>query len=86
MCTYITDHVKVEGSGKGGGTWRRLEDASIYFDHPSHIALEHSLNIDFFEESADPSTRIGLELSASSARELANTILAVLDKAPPGLI
>ena len=47
MCTYLTEQIKVAGSGKGADGWFGLTDASVYFDHPVHASAEHSLNIDF---------------------------------------
>lgn len=86
MCTYITENVKMQGSGKGANGWFKVSDASVYFDHPVHAQLEHSLNIDFLQPDMGPSARLAVELSASSARDLAEAILATLDHVPEGLI
>lgn len=85
MCTYITETLPVVGSGKGRTDWLRLHEASVYFDHPVHAGAEHTLNIDLRDPAGGPSARVALELSASSARRLAETILHTLDTAPPGL-
>ena len=47
MCTYVTENVAVSGSAKGPEGWFGLSRATVYFDHPYHAPLEHSLNIDF---------------------------------------
>ena len=47
MCTYLTEKMDVEGSGKGAAGWFTLSQASVYFDHPQHAPAEHTLNIDF---------------------------------------
>jgi hypothetical protein len=47
MCTYITELVTIEGSGKGTAGWFDLTDASVYLDHPVAAQAEHGLNIDF---------------------------------------
>lgn len=80
MCTYVTESVVMQGSGKGPDGWFKLEQASVYFDHPVHLGLEHSLNIDFINPGAGAGKRVAVELSAESARELAETILKVIDR------
>lgn len=77
MCTMITQSVKIEGSGKHNNEWIRLEQANISFDHPFHAPYEHTLNIDF----VNATQRIAVELSETAARDLAKTILAVLQQA-----
>src|SRR5450631_4197464 len=57
MCTYLTEQIKVAGSGKGADGWFGLTDASVYFDHPVHASAEHSLNIDFLNPGQGPSAR-----------------------------
>ena len=54
MCTYLTEQIKVTGSGKGADGWFGLTDASVYFDHPVHAPAEHSLNIDFLNPGPGP--------------------------------
>jgi Family of unknown function (DUF6295) len=78
MCSYITERTAVTGSGKGATGWFRLSHANVYFDHPYHAPLEHSLNIDFVDEAAGPSARVAVELSAESARALIRSIEAAL--------
>jgi hypothetical protein len=86
MCTYLTETIKITGSGKGAEGWFSVSDASVYFDHPVHAMAEHTLNIDFRNPAGGPSARVAVELSAESARELARAILLTLDSAPPGLV
>ncbi len=64
MCTYITETAKVVGSAKGPKGWMRIETANIYFDHPFHAPLDHSLNIDFVGEVEGSMQRVAVELSA----------------------
>jgi len=81
MCTYITEHVAVAGSGKGTAAWFPLTEATVYLDHPQDAAGEHTLNVDFLNPARGPSARVAVELTPSSARALAEAILATL---PPG--
>jgi hypothetical protein len=85
MCTYRTERVAMDGSGKGAAGWFTLTDATVYFDHPVHAPMAHSLNVDFLNPSAGPSARVGVELTVQSARALATAILATLDSVPEGL-
>jgi len=86
VCTYLTEKVSISGSGKGPSGWFTLTDASVYFDHPVHAQAGHTLNIDFLAPGAGPSARVAVELTAESARALAQAIQATLDSAPPGLV
>ena len=81
MCTMIVEKVKVDGSGKGATGWFKLEQANVSYDHPFNAPMEHALNIDFVDQSQGLENRVAVELSERAARELARTILAVLDQA-----
>jgi hypothetical protein len=84
MCTMISQQIQVSGSGKGASGWFKLGQASVSYDHPFDAPLEHALNIDFGDGSLGPGKRVAVELSEASARQLAQTILAVLEKAGEG--
>jgi len=81
MCTMIVEKIKIDGSGKGREGWFPLEGANVSYDHPFNAPFEHALNIDFVNESKGLSSRVAVEMSAEAARELAETILAVLNRA-----
>ena len=83
MCTYTTVREVVEGSAKGpGGVWMHISDATVYFDHPVHALAEHTLNIDLADPSKGPAARVGIELTAESARRLVDAIQAALASVP----
>lgn len=86
MCTYQTSTLEIAGSGKGPAGWLPLTAATVYLDHPVHAPVAHTLNIDFRNPDQGPSARVAVELDPTSARELAEHILAMLAAAPPGLI
>jgi hypothetical protein len=86
MCTYRTEKIAVAGSGKGAAGWFPVTDASVYFDHPVHAPLAHSLNVDFLNPAQGPGARVAVELTAESARALAGAILSALEAAPEGLL
>ena len=86
MCTYTTVQTPIEGSAKGaGGSWLRVHEATVYFDHPVHAMAEHTLNIDISDPSKGPGARIALELTAASARDLVTAIQEALASAPAEL-
>ena len=86
MCTYNTETLDVYGSAKGANGWFRATQATVYFDHPVHHAAGHALMVDLLNPSRGASARVGLELDAESARDLANAILRTLDSVPEGLL
>ena len=83
MCTYVTTNVAICGSAKGANGWSRVSTATVYFDHPFHAPLEHSLNLDL---AAGGARNVAVELSAETARELAHAILATLDSGEAHLL
>jgi hypothetical protein len=86
MCTYDTQRVTITGSAKGAQGWFRATDATVYYDHPVHFGAGHALMVDVINPTLGPSSRVGLELDAESARSLANAILASLDGVPAELL
>jgi hypothetical protein len=81
VCTYVTEKAVVSGSAKGPQGWFRLSHATVYVDHPYFTPLDHTLNIDFIDETAGPSARVAAELSPDSARALIACIEAALERA-----
>ena len=79
MCTYVTETLQISGSAKGPQGWFRATDASVYFDHPTHALADHTLNVDVRRPADGTAQRVALELTADSARQLAETILRVLE-------
>ncbi len=80
MCSYITEQAQIVGSAKGPTGWMSVDTATVYYDHPYHAPLDHSLNIDLVNATDGTGTRVALELSADSARALVRTILAALER------
>lgn len=84
MCTMIAQQITIDGCGKSAEGWFTLHEADISYDHPFHAAYEHTLNIDFVNESMGPGARVAVELSVESARALVDAINAVLEIAEKG--
>ena len=86
MCTYLTEHLDVEGSGKFADGWAVMHNATVYFDHPVHAMAEHTVNIDFFTAADAGGRRIAVELTAASARQLAAAIERTIASAPAEIV
>ncbi len=74
MCTGIVENTTVSGSGKGPNGWELIDRASVSYDHPEHIGTDHAVIIDFLNVVVGPDSRIAVELTPESARELAKAI------------
>jgi hypothetical protein len=85
MCTYLTEKIAIEGSGKGAIGWFALRDACVYVDHPQHAPYEHTVNIDFLNPELGAAARVAVELTEEAALALADAIHRALAAAPPGL-
>lgn len=84
MCTNIVQQIAMDGCGKGASGWFTVRQANVSYDHPFHARDEHTLNIDFVDESQGPGARVAVELSVASAQALMETIRAVLAQAEAG--
>jgi hypothetical protein len=79
MCTDIVRRAQIAGSGKGANGWFELRQVTVTYDHPYHALYEHTLNLDFVDEAQGIGARVAVELTAASARLLAQEILAALE-------
>jgi hypothetical protein len=87
MCTYTTEFASMDGSAKGpGSSWFHITDATVYYDHPVHALVPHTLNIDLADPTKGPGARVALELTATSARELVEAIERALGSVPAALL
>ncbi|NMH99986.1 DUF6295 family protein [Pseudonocardia acidicola] len=85
MCTYLTEKIGIDGSGKGAQGWFGLREATVYVDHPVHAQFGHTVNIDFLNPGQGPSARVAVELTEEAALALAEAIQRAIASAPPGL-
>jgi hypothetical protein len=83
MCTSVTEQIDVVAYGRGRSEWTPLSSAVVYYDHPARATSEHAMVIDLRGDDSSPSSRVVIEMSATSAAELAQTIQRVL-AVPPG--
>ncbi len=84
MCTGIVENTRVSGSGKGPKGWFHLDQASVSYDHPDHAQAERAVIIDLLSETTGPESRIAVELTPQSARDLVRAILASLSRGEEG--
>jgi hypothetical protein len=85
MCTYLTEKIEVDGSGKGARGWFTGTEATVYVDHPVHAPYGHTVNIDVLNPALGPSARVALELTEETATALADAIRRAIESAPAGL-
>jgi hypothetical protein len=80
MCTMLIEKTNVQGSGKGSKGWFKFSQANVSFDHPTHLHMDYSINIDFIQEVEENNKRIAIELTPESAKKLIETISKSLKK------
>jgi len=85
VCTYLTEHLDIDGSGKGATGWFTATRATVYVDHAVHAPYNHTVNIDVINPELGPSARVALELTEESALALADAIGRAIASAPAGL-
>ena len=84
MCSSIEKMASIQGSGKGVQGWFPATHAVVSYDHPIHAMLEQSVIIDIVNPALGPGARVGVELTPRAARDLAEAILAVVERAEAG--
>ena len=85
MCTYLTEKISVDGSGKGATGWFAVSEATVYLDHPVHAPYGHTVNIDLLNPELGASARVAGELTEETALALADAIRRAIASAPAGL-
>ncbi len=78
MCTWLCQQVEAQGSARGVPDWMRVTAINVMYDHPVSAPYDHALLLDFVDPSQGVGARVGVELSAASARELVRAIEAAL--------
>jgi hypothetical protein len=81
MCTSIVEIVSASGAGKGGDGWFNLTHSVVSYDHPHHAVLEEAITIDFVNSALGPETRVAVELTLASAKELAGALARAIAQA-----
>jgi|NGEPerStandDraft_6_1074524.scaffolds.fasta_scaffold223874_2 hypothetical protein len=74
MCTWITEKVPMTGRARGVPEWISVTQANVSYDHPSCAPFDHAVLIDFVNPEDGVGARIGIELSATSARALVSAL------------
>lgn len=80
MCTMILERASIVGSGKGTPSWINVDQVNVSYDHPTYMTPEHTLNIDFVNESEAIGARVAVELTRESASQLIELIGAALER------
>jgi hypothetical protein len=83
VCTYLTEKIAVDGSGKGSRGWFGASEAIVYVDHPVHAQYGHTVNVDLLNPELGPSARVAMELTEEAALALADAIHRAIASAPP---
>lgn len=83
MCDFETvTKVNLDGSGQHFDDWFQVNQVQIYHDHFIKAQVEDGIVIDVFNENENFNNRkiaLCLELSSTSAKELANAILYTVE-------
>ena len=78
MCTWLSQQVEASGAARGVPDWMRVTAVNVMYDHPVSAPYDHALLLDFINPAQGVGARVGIELSASSARELVRAIEVAL--------
>ena len=78
MCTWLSQQVEASGAARGVPDWMRVTAVNVMYDHPVSAPSDHALLLDFINPSQGVGARVGVELSARSARELVRAIEVAL--------
>tara|TARA_Y100000768_G_scaffold388534_1_gene385013 strand:+ start:3599 stop:3847 length:249 start_codon:yes stop_codon:yes gene_type:complete len=76
----ISEKADVKGSGKKTTNWIPLDSCDIYYDHSTYVDCEHSITLSFKNEMNPIDSRITVEITPESAKDIINKINAALEK------
>ena len=79
MCTNIATKTPVTGSAKTARGWSRVNEATMSFDHATHLWTEHALRMDFV--GTIDADRVAVELDLESAKALLGQLGEIIDAA-----
>ena len=60
------------------GAWFDLTHSVVSHDHPHHALLEEAITIDFVSAALPPGTRVAVELTLESAKELSAALAGAI--------
>ena len=81
MCTSIVEIVPTSGAGKGAEGWFDLTHSVVSYDHPHHALLEEAITIDFVNSTLGPGSRVAVEITLESAKELLAALARAIEAA-----
>ena len=77
MCTMIATSLDIAGSATGGdATWAKVKEATVSFDHATHVWTEHALRLDVFGGSG--AGHIAVEMDLASGKALLSALADVI--------
>ncbi len=80
MCTMISEKANVKGSGKKSNNWIPLDSCDIYYDHSTYVDCEHSITLSFKNQMNPIDSRITVEITPESAKDMMDKIKIALEK------
>lgn len=78
MCTMILAKAPIAGVAKSAQDWIDVDEATISYDHATHVWSEHALRLDLFQTGAPAAQRLAIELDIASGRRLAALLEEVI--------
>jgi hypothetical protein len=81
MCTNIVERCDVRAASRSARGWFAVDQVAVSYDHPVHALEDHAVLVDFARALGPVDERVPVELSLASARALAETLLAVVERA-----
>ena len=78
MCTMISARVPVAGSARSAGGWTDVAEATLSYDHATHVWSDHALRIDFVPRGAPATDRVAIELDLASGRSLVSRLQEII--------
>src|SRR3954468_13373205 len=79
MCTNIATKTRVTGSATTVAGWSNVDEATIGFDHATHLWTDHAVRFDFTRSGT--ADRVAIELDLPSAKALLRELQDVVGAA-----
>jgi hypothetical protein len=81
VCTTISETTAINGAGKAPVGWFPVTQATVAFDHTTHMGTEHALLLDFANYDLGTDARVALEMDLASGWALLERLRTTLEAA-----
>lgn len=74
----ISARLPIAGSARSAEVWTSVVEATLSYDHATHVWSEHALRIDLVPRDAPGAAGVAIELDLTSGRSLVRSLQEII--------